>query len=82
MKLHPVVFVLGALAGCAVGPDYREPHEPLQEQFSNGAQQGVGEGQVIAQFWTLLNDPALDQLVQDALAANKDLAQAAGNLRA
>ena len=40
------------------------------------------EGEVIAQFWTLLNDPVLDRLVSDALAANKDLAQAAGNLQA
>ncbi|MET0660202.1 MAG: TolC family protein, partial [Steroidobacteraceae bacterium] len=82
MKLSPLVCVLGAMAGCAVGPDYREPREPMPDQFSNGAQPGIGTGQVVAQFWTLLNDPELNRLVDDALAANKDLARAAGNLQA
>jgi multidrug efflux system outer membrane protein len=54
----------------------------VPDHFSSASQPGIGEGEVIAQFWTLLQDPVLDRLVSDALAANKDLAQAAGNLQA
>lgn len=82
MRLHAVALVLGVTAGCAVGPDYREPDQAAPAQFSNADQPGIGEGEVVTQFWTLLNDPELDQLVRDALIANKDLARAAGNLRA
>lgn len=82
MRPCSVVLVLGALAGCAVGPDYREPKQSVPDHFNSAPQPGIGEGEVIAQFWTLLNDPVLDRLVSDALAANKDLAQAAGNLQA
>ena len=82
MKSGACALVLCAVTGCAVGPNYREPTQSVPDQFSNAAQPGAGDGAVIAQFWTLLNDPVLDRLVSDALAANKDLAQAAGNLRA
>jgi multidrug efflux system outer membrane protein len=76
------MLVLGATASCAVGPSYREPKQSVPDHFTNAPQPGVGEGEVIAQFWTLLNDPVLDRLVSDALAANKDLARAVGNLQA
>ena len=77
-------IMLGAatLAGCAVGPSYHEPKQSVPDHFGNASQPGISEGEVVAQFWTLLNDPVLDRLVSDALAANKDLAQASGNLRA
>ena len=46
------------------------------------SQPGIGEGEVVGQFWKLLKDPELDKLVQDAQTANKDLARAAASLRA
>jgi outer membrane protein, multidrug efflux system len=78
--LVPMFMLCGT--GCAVGPNYREPTQSVPDQFSNAAQPGLDQGEAIAQFWTLLDDPVLDRLVSDALAANKDLAQAAGNLQA
>jgi len=77
-----IILIVATLAGCAVGPSYREPKQSVPDQFGNASQPSIGEGEVSAQFWTLLNDPVLDRLVSDALAANKDLAQAAGNLQA
>jgi multidrug efflux system outer membrane protein len=77
-----VVLVCAAMAGCAVGPNYREPQQAVADHFSNAAQPALDQGDVVAQFWTLLNDPVLDRLVSDALTANKDLAQAEGNLQA
>lgn len=82
MRPATVVLALSALAGCAVGPDYREPKQSVPDHFNSAPQPGIGEGEVIAQFWRLLQDPVLDRLVSDALAANKDLAQATGNLQA
>lgn len=83
MKLRAaIILICTALAGCAVGPSYREPKQSVPDQFSNAAQPALGPGEVVAQFWTLLDDPVVDRLVSDALAANKDLAQAAGNLQA
>jgi outer membrane protein, multidrug efflux system len=82
MKLRWALFALCTLAGCAVGPSYREPKQSVPDQFGNASQPMLSEGEVIAHFWTLLEDPVLDRLVNDALAANKDLAQAAGNLLA
>ena len=81
-RRYAILLVLGAQAGCAVGPNYREPTQSVPDHFGNASQPAIGEAEVIAQFWTLLNDPLLDRLVSDALAANKDLAQAAGNLQA
>jgi len=81
-RRYAILLVLGAQAGCAVGPSYREPTQPVPDHFGNASQPAIGEAEVVAQFWTLLNDPLLDRLVSDALAANKDLAQAAGNLQA
>jgi multidrug efflux system outer membrane protein len=81
-RRYAIVLVLAAQAGCAVGPSYREPTQTVPDHFGNATQPGIGEAEVIAQFWTLLNDPLLDRLVSDALAANRDLAQAAGNLQA
>ena len=82
MKLRGALLLLCTLAGCAVGPSYREPKESVPDQFGNASQPALREGEVIARFWTSLEDPVLDRLVNDALAANKDLAQAAGNLQA
>jgi multidrug efflux system outer membrane protein len=79
---YAIALTVAALAGCAVGPSYREPKQSVPDQFSHASQPGIGAGEVSTRFWTLLNDPMLDRLVSDALTANKDLAQAAGNLQA
>ena len=82
MKTGLLLLWAGVLVGCAAGPDYHEPQRPLPAHFGNARYPSVGEGQVAAQFWTLLNDPTLDGLIADALAANNDLARAADNLEA
>src|SRR5207245_7313124 len=49
---------------------------------ANLGQPGFNGADVEAKFWTSFNDPRLDRLVNDALAANKDLQRARANLRA
>ncbi len=75
---------LAALAGCTVGPDYRAPTPPPDTQT---ALQGITEAQATtseppSQWWQLYQEPALDELVQEAFRANTDLAIAEANLSA
>jgi len=61
------------LQGCTVGPDYKRPDVDLPKDF------GVVQSTVPAaeKWWSLFNDPVLDRLEEEALAANHDLAAAA-----
>jgi multidrug efflux system outer membrane protein len=70
------------MAGCAVGPNYHRPDTPVDERFANAGEQGLAQGDAVQQYWTGFADPMLNDLVQDALLHNQDLAAAAANLRA
>ena len=70
------------LAGCAVGPDYREPEAVVGDQFANAGLAAFTPSPVSTRFWTVFGDPLLDRLVQDALTENKDLDRARANLAA
>ncbi len=72
-----------ALAGCAVGPDYVAPlpEAPGQTEFMGSANSAYTLEEPPAQWWKLFNAPVLDDLVEQALAANTDLRVAEANLR-
>ncbi|HYC38419.1 MAG TPA: efflux transporter outer membrane subunit [Usitatibacter sp.] len=61
------------VVGCTVGPDYRRPEVELPATY------GVAQSTVPApeRWWVVFMDPALDKLVEEALAANHDLKAAA-----
>ncbi len=63
-----------ALAACAAGPDYAAPARP---QAAAGpfisTSQAVTAEPVQGNWWKLYDDPVLDSLVADALAANTDI---------
>ena len=61
------------LVSCTVGPDYRRPDVDLPKDF------GVAQSAAAlpAKWWALFNDPVLDRLVDEALAANRNLRVAA-----
>ena len=66
------------LAGCAVGPNYRTPAPDLPAAFAaQSAAPAAGpppSTQVdLAAWWTALNDPELNSLIERALVANPDL---------
>ena len=71
------------LAGCAAGPDYRRPPVSLPPTYEIGVQ---GNEPVVApalatrDWWTLFNDPILDDLVARAFARNYDLQQAVARI--
>ena len=74
--LKPVALatlVAASLAGCAIGPDYARPEVDLPRDFAvPQAPAAMPE-----RWWTLFGDPALEALVDESLAANRDLAAAA-----
>jgi multidrug efflux system outer membrane protein len=71
------------LAGCAVGPNYRRP--PIELHMPDAWHQGVvrslvdGSGN-LRTWWTSLNDPMLDTLIQRSFEGNYDLKIAVGRV--
>ena len=72
-----LVLCAGALAGCAVGPDYFTPDEALPASFvipPVGKQARLGgESPELWQWWRTLHDPQLNRLIDLAMANNLDL---------
>lgn len=80
-----LVLILWLLPGCApVGPDYAEPASDLPASWQAGSDRGLtaepSRPELLASWWTLLGDPLLDELVQQAIAGNLDLQQATSRL--
>jgi NodT family efflux transporter outer membrane factor (OMF) lipoprotein len=84
------------LAACAVGPDYRAPDAPSASAYSERPQPEQtesapvrgGEAQrfepgaeISAEWWKLFGSPALDRLMQTALAGHPTLDAAQAALR-
>jgi NodT family efflux transporter outer membrane factor (OMF) lipoprotein len=66
-----LVLSSAALSGCLVGPDYATPPARTPETWSGGAASTAN-----AEWWKEFGDPALDALVERALAQNLTLQQA------
>ena len=88
MRYHAVLSlgVITALSACAAGPNYHAPKTASlgvpatyyeQPSPSIAAQSDAD----LAQWWKRLGDPALDALIQKAVANNLDIAQAQARLR-
>jgi NodT family efflux transporter outer membrane factor (OMF) lipoprotein len=79
-KFLPAISGL-ALAACAAGPDYVPPLPVAAAQGPLAAAGApVNDAQTPDQWWRLYNDPVLDGLVADALAANTDIRVAVARL--
>ena len=75
MRRKSIIAVgLAILAGCAVGPGYERPAVELPEAWRDTPQQGTAAP--AERWWTFFADSALDRLVEEALAHNRDLALA------
>jgi multidrug efflux system outer membrane protein len=71
-----------ALSACAAGPDFVAPVTPptAAAPFLGAAGPAVSTAAADATWWRLYNDPVLDGLVADALAANTDIRVAVARL--
>jgi NodT family efflux transporter outer membrane factor (OMF) lipoprotein len=67
------------LGACAVGPNYSPPQPVTPDEWHALPQTGVRvespDAPSLAAWWTTLNDPALNELIERALAANKTAKQ-------
>jgi NodT family efflux transporter outer membrane factor (OMF) lipoprotein len=76
--------VMCSLTACAVGPDYRPPASVSPDEWHALPESGVGaespDAPSLAAWWTMLNDPTLNDLIQRALAENKTIKQALGRV--
>jgi NodT family efflux transporter outer membrane factor (OMF) lipoprotein len=93
----PLIVAMLALAGCAVGPDFKTPAPPQAAGYTAqplpaataaaedpaGAAQRLVVGQAVpAQWWTLLHSQAVTGLVGEAIKSSPDLAGAQAALKA
>lgn len=87
MTTYRNVFIAGviaALAACASGPDYQGKPIAASAAAPFSMAQGsriVSDAQPEGPWWRLYDDPELDTLVRDALAANTDIEVAAARLQ-
>jgi multidrug efflux system outer membrane protein len=80
LGLVAALLGLGALAGCAVGPNYRRP--PVETPESTRGEPGPPDEASLADlpWWEVFRDPALQALIAEAIAGNHDLAAAAARV--
>jgi NodT family efflux transporter outer membrane factor (OMF) lipoprotein len=74
------------LAGCApVGPDYIPPEQNAPAGWHTKLRQGLSaaavEPQLLAGWWTTLDDPVLTALIDQAVRSNLDIKQATAKVR-
>jgi NodT family efflux transporter outer membrane factor (OMF) lipoprotein len=74
-----LLLLVGLLAGCAVGPDYRRPEIALTPHFVGGpriANRHFDGSTDLHTWWLAFGDPLLTRYVAAALEQNLDIAQA------
>jgi len=74
-KVIAFTAALALLTGCAVGPDYQIPATPEPQAFSGGEVTLTGRTDQ-QRFWKGFDDPLLEQLIDQTLAANHTLEEA------
>jgi len=84
--LLPAALVLFIFAGCAVvGPDYVKPDTPMPDAWHTPAKNNLAgehiDKKALADWWTILDDPVLTNLVESAVAGNLDLKEARARVR-
>jgi NodT family efflux transporter outer membrane factor (OMF) lipoprotein len=70
------------LHGCAVGPDYVQPETVMPDAWHQELTRGLAQGEADLQtWWTTLDDPVLNQLIEQASSSNLDVQAAASRIR-
>ena len=72
------LIATAALAGCAVGPNYRAPELPVPFAYHGATTLAARDGEVappaLADWWRGFDDPELARIVERTMAQNLDLA--------
>ncbi|AJA08508.1 RND-family efflux transporter [Sphingopyxis fribergensis] len=77
-KVILTALLAAGLAGCTtVGPDYQRPEVAVGQEWVGT----VSSEDVDGTWWRKFNDPLLTELVEAAIAGNKDIDEASARLR-
>ncbi len=79
LRLFGPLVLLASVAGCSVGPDYHPPKMATPDAFVSTTPDAAPID--YTQWWRSLNDPQLNDLVEQAIAANPDLEIALARLQ-
>lgn len=79
----PLIFVAitALLGGCAVGPDYSAPSVFLRSSWASADKSQSPAVPDLNRWWTRLNDPLLNDLIEEAVVGNLDVATAKARIR-
>jgi NodT family efflux transporter outer membrane factor (OMF) lipoprotein len=79
------ILLFAALAGCAVGPDYRRPETPVEEQFKEtpaGWKQAQPRDEIErGEWWEIFGDAQLGRLIGKVDVSNQTLAASEAQYR-
>jgi len=64
-------LILALSAGCSLAPEYKRPEQNIPQTWEASQSQALQ-----SKWWERFNDPALNALVDEALASNRNIAQA------
>jgi len=78
MRFAVATFLVVALSGCVVGPDYRAPDIVTPANFQYEPKDAAQTADT--QWWKQFGDPLLDALIDEALANNNNVKVAAANV--
>ena len=77
-RLAAAAVALALLTGCAVGPNYKQPPVTAPDAYRDVQGPPAPAASLADEpWWELFHDPALTQLIDQALAGNYDVALAA-----
>ncbi|MDA8163815.1 MAG: efflux transporter outer membrane subunit [Desulfobacteraceae bacterium] len=71
MRIGILLFLLTAVAGCAIGPDYHRP--PIVPPPAWRVEETEVRNVIDTEWWRQFQDPVLDDLIVTAIRGNKDL---------
>lgn len=75
--LRSVLGMIMLVAGCTVGPDYSKPKLELPDRWKEQQQKTADSAPVeLKDWWTTLNDPVLEDLIEQSAGANLGLREA------
>ncbi len=76
------LFALVILSGCVVGPDYKEPEPSVAPEFARDHETLFAAATPEIEWWKILQDEQLNQLITRAVENNHDLRIAQANVNA
>ena len=86
-RIVPALAALAALAGCTtVGPNFQSPAAPTAQSYAMAGDRAAPtpvltpDRRAAGPWWKALGDPALDDVMTQALANNQTVAEADANL--